>query len=102
MHGLRQLLPQLPRELGRSERHPSGRGAAGRRGGAPMSTFLTAEHPVASPNLYLPELMEVLSVRQETSDVKSVKVRFKDAGRQQSFEYRVGQFGLWSPTLRSA
>jgi NAD(P)H-flavin reductase len=47
-------------------------------------------------NLYLPELMEVLSVRQETLDVKSVRVRFRDERRQEEFRYRVGQFGIWS------
>jgi NAD(P)H-flavin reductase len=52
--------------------------------------------PGLSDNLYLPELMEVISVRQETGDVKSVKVRFKDEQRQRDFSYRVGQFGIWS------
>jgi NAD(P)H-flavin reductase len=48
------------------------------------------------PNIYLPELMEVVGVRRQTSDVKSVQVRFKDPERQASFGFRVGQFGLWS------
>lgn len=55
--------------------------------------------PTAGPateNLYLPDLMEVLAVRQETSDVKSVQVRFLDPGRQEEFDFRVGQFGIWS------
>jgi NAD(P)H-flavin reductase len=32
-------------------------------------------------NLYKPDLMEVLEVRQHTSDVKSMRVRFRDAER---------------------
>ncbi len=47
-------------------------------------------------NLYLPDLMEVTAVRQETSDVKSVKLRFLDPQRAQTFSFRVGQFGIFS------
>lgn len=47
-------------------------------------------------SLYLPELMEVVAVRQQTVDVKSVQVRFVDEQRQRDFRFRVGQFGLWS------
>ena len=52
--------------------------------------------PGAAENIYLPELMEVISVRQQTGDVKSVQVRFKDEQRQKDFSYQVGQFGIWS------
>ncbi len=47
-------------------------------------------------NLYLPDLMEVTAVRQQTPDVKSVKVRFLDPRRAQEFSFRVGQFGIFS------
>jgi sulfhydrogenase subunit gamma (sulfur reductase) len=47
-------------------------------------------------NLYQPELMEVVQVRQQTSDVKSVRVRFRDEGRGRDFNFRVGQFGIFS------
>jgi NAD(P)H-flavin reductase len=49
-----------------------------------------------SENLYKPDLMEVLEVRQQTPDVKSVRIRFRDAGRARDFSFRVGQFGLFS------
>lgn len=47
-------------------------------------------------NIYQPELMEVLQVRQQTPDVKSVRIRFRDSARQQDFKFRVGQFGIFS------
>ena len=47
-------------------------------------------------NIYKPELMEVISVRQQTSDVKSVALRFLDAERAKSFSFEVGQFGIFS------
>ncbi|HWR53614.1 MAG TPA: FAD/NAD(P)-binding protein [Bryobacteraceae bacterium] len=47
-------------------------------------------------NIYQPELMEVLQVRRQTPDVKSVRVRFRDPARQQDFNFRVGQFGIFS------
>jgi sulfhydrogenase subunit gamma (sulfur reductase) len=59
-------------------------------------TDMTAAGVTATENLYLPELTEVLAVRQETSDVKSVQVRFLDEQRQKDFRFRVGQFGIWS------
>ena len=47
-------------------------------------------------NLYQPDLMEVLDVRQQTADVKSVRVRFRDEARGSEFHFRVGQFGMFS------
>jgi sulfhydrogenase subunit gamma (sulfur reductase) len=47
-------------------------------------------------NIYKPDLMEVVHVRQETPDVKSVKIRFWDADRARQFSFRVGQFGIFS------
>jgi NAD(P)H-flavin reductase len=47
-------------------------------------------------NIYKPELMEVLDVTQHTADVKSVKIRFKDESKRETFSFRVGQFGLYS------
>ncbi len=47
-------------------------------------------------NLYLPDLMEVTAVRQQTPDVKSVKLRFLDPQRAQTFSFCVGQFGIFS------
>ena len=47
-------------------------------------------------NIYKPELMEVLGVRQQTADVKSVSIRFADPGAAERFSFRVGQFGIFS------
>ncbi|MDQ1296020.1 MAG: Heterodisulfide reductase subunit [Actinomycetota bacterium] len=55
-----------------------------------------AEGTLAPSDPYLPELMEVVSVTQQTSDVKSVRARFLDPDRQRDFRFRVGQFGIWS------
>ena len=49
-----------------------------------------------TPNIYQPDLMEVLETRQQTADIRSVKIRFRDAEKQQHFSFRVGQFGLFS------
>jgi NAD(P)H-flavin reductase len=40
--------------------------------------------------------MEVISVRQQTSDVKSVAIRFLDPERARNFSFTVGQFGIFS------
>jgi NAD(P)H-flavin reductase len=47
-------------------------------------------------NIYKPDLMEVVRVRQQTADVKSVQIRFRDADRARDFGFRVGQFGIFS------
>ncbi len=47
-------------------------------------------------NIYLPDLMEVVQVRQQTADVKSVRIRFRDEERARAFSFRVGQFGIFS------
>ncbi|HVX65595.1 MAG TPA: FAD/NAD(P)-binding protein [Bryobacteraceae bacterium] len=49
-----------------------------------------------SANTYKPDLMEVLEVHRQTADVKSVRLRFQDSARAQSFSFRVGQFGMFS------
>jgi NAD(P)H-flavin reductase len=47
-------------------------------------------------NVYQPDLMEVVEVRQQTADVKSVRIRFRDEERAKRFSFRVGQFGIFS------
>jgi len=47
-------------------------------------------------NLYKPDLMEVIAVRQHTADVKSISLRFRSAERAREFTFRVGQFGIFS------
>ena len=47
-------------------------------------------------NLYQPDLMEVIQVRQQTADVKSARIRFRDEARAREFSFHVGQFGIFS------
>jgi NAD(P)H-flavin reductase len=47
-------------------------------------------------NIYKPDLMEVTEVRQQTSDVKAVSLRFLDPERARNFSFKVGQFGIFS------
>ncbi len=47
-------------------------------------------------NIYQPDLVEVLEVRQQTADVKSVRVRFCDEQKARDFSFRPGQFGIFS------
>ena len=61
------------------------------------AAFLTAVPPASRhENIYQPDLMEVIQVRQQTSDVKSVRIRFIDDALVESFTFRVGQFGMFS------
>ncbi len=46
--------------------------------------------------LYTPHLMEILEARQETPDVKTLKLRFLDPATAESFSFLAGQFGLYS------
>jgi len=47
-------------------------------------------------NIYKPDLMEVLQVKQHTPDVKSVRIKFQDEARAREFDFHVGQFGIFS------
>jgi len=47
-------------------------------------------------NIYQPDLMKVLEVRQHTGDVKSMRIVFEDPARADEFSFRVGQFGIFS------
>ncbi len=47
-------------------------------------------------NLYKPDLMEVIGVERHTSDVKSMRLRFRDPEHARAFQFRVGQFGMFS------
>jgi NAD(P)H-flavin reductase len=46
--------------------------------------------------LYTPHLMEVIEARQETPDVKTLKLRFVDPEMRETFSFLAGQFGLYS------
>ena len=43
-------------------------------------------------NIYLPQIAEIVEIKQETSDVKTFKLRFKDKAVQDNFSYNPGQF----------
>ncbi len=49
-------------------------------------------------NIYQPCLMEVVSIRDETADVKTLRLKFKNETERQTFfsKYRAGQFGEYS------
>ncbi len=43
-------------------------------------------------NIYEPYLAQIVDIQQETPDVKTFKLKFKDASLQESFDYKPGQF----------
>lgn len=48
------------------------------------------------PNVYLPHLMTVAEIRDETPDVKTLRLEFQDEAVRETFRFRAGQFGLYS------
>jgi NAD(P)H-flavin reductase len=60
------------------------------------TTHGTSESTAHDENFYQPDLMEVVQVRQQTRDVKSVRIRFLDESLAENFTFRVGQFGMFS------
>ncbi len=67
LHRLRQLRTQLPGGPGRAE---------------------PADRDRTWTNIYKPDLMEVIAVRQQTVDVKSVSLRFLDPERAKTFSFQ--------------
>jgi len=49
-----------------------------------------------SGNIYRPYLMRVAALRDETPDVRTLRLEFADPAEGEAFEFRVGQFGLYS------
>jgi len=43
-------------------------------------------------NIYLPHLAEIIDIKQETPDIKTFKLKFKDEVVEKSFDYKPGQF----------
>lgn len=43
-------------------------------------------------NIYLPCLAEIVDIKQETPDIKSFRLKFKDKATEGSFDYKPGQF----------
>lgn len=46
--------------------------------------------------LYTPHLMEVVEARQETTDVRTLKLRYVEPAMRESFSFLAGEFGLYS------
>jgi NAD(P)H-flavin reductase len=61
----------------------------------PVSGIL-AQNPASSPNIYRPYLMKVADLRDETPDVRTLRLEFVDPAEAEKFDFRVGQFGLYS------
>jgi len=51
---------------------------------------------MATDNLYLPDLAVIEEISDETYDTKSFKLVFKDPKMRDSFDFKAGQFGLYS------
>jgi len=43
-------------------------------------------------NIYLPHLAEIVDIKQETPDIKTFKLKFKDQAVEDSFDHKPGQF----------
>jgi NAD(P)H-flavin reductase len=50
----------------------------------------------AMENLYLPHLVTIEDIRRETPDVRTFRLVFKDPAVRDSFEFKAGQFALYS------
>jgi NAD(P)H-flavin reductase len=51
---------------------------------------------LAQQNLYLPHLVTIEDICQETHDVRTHRLIFKDPAIRESFEFKAGQFALYS------
>ena len=49
-----------------------------------------------SSNVYLPHLVTIEDIYEEAPDVRSFRLVFKDERLRESFEFKAGQFGLYS------
>jgi sulfhydrogenase subunit gamma (sulfur reductase) len=47
-------------------------------------------------NIYKPELAEIKEIINETPDIRTFRLQFKDAAVQQSFSFKAGQFAEYS------
>jgi NAD(P)H-flavin reductase len=51
--------------------------------------------PRSGDNLYLPHLMIVDAIRDETPDIRTIRLRFSDEAVGKSFTWQSGQFGIF-------
>lgn len=49
-----------------------------------------------SQNIYMPYLMEIESITQETPDVRTFRLKFRNPEDAQKFQFKAGQFGEYS------
>lgn len=49
-----------------------------------------------SQNIYMPYLMEIESITQETPDVKTFRLKFRNPDDAEKFTFKAGQFGEYS------
>jgi sulfhydrogenase subunit gamma (sulfur reductase) len=47
-------------------------------------------------NIYKPYVMAIDSIRQETSDIKTFRLAFRDPAAEAGFQFEAGQFGVFS------
>ena len=51
---------------------------------------------MSDQNIYLPYLMRIAAITEEAPGVKTFRLEFVDEAQGQAFEFRTGQFGLYS------
>ena len=51
---------------------------------------------MSDQNIYLPYLMRIAEITEEAPGVKTFRLEFVDEAQGQAFEFRTGQFGLYS------
>lgn len=86
-------LQELARELPDNSAPAAPAAPAETPAAVPGIPALTA---AASPNIYRPYLMRIAAVRDETPDVRTLRLEFVDGAEGQAFNFRVGQFGLYN------
>jgi len=47
-------------------------------------------------NIYKPELVKIVDIVQETPDIKTFKLKFKEDSIRNNFSFRAGQFAEYS------
>jgi NAD(P)H-flavin reductase len=47
-------------------------------------------------NIYKPDLVEIKDIIDETPDIKTFKLKFKDPAMNDNFNFRAGQFAEYS------
>ncbi len=60
------------------------------------SPGVLAGRPEDSTNLYRPYMMKVADLRDETNDVRTLRLEFANPADAETFDFKVGQFGLYT------